>query len=188
MYTCLHTWRTSTLKVLIQWFVSDFLVRCGKVQWPPAWVRENQSAVFYCLRMAGSLHTRNQIGKFSQAFHPPHKEPCSVSVRDTTFLVSKQIVTANPWSSTAILCGVFMAFFKAANFAKLTIQWIIRMRKRHLRNKERELNQVTNHWPNVSKVTKWSEFYLFRLLLYLFCNQWWDWSTLGNISALQCSI
>ncbi|KAF3845419.1 hypothetical protein F7725_008582, partial [Dissostichus mawsoni] len=29
-----------------------------------------------------------------------------------------------------------------ANFAKLTIQWIIKMRKRHLRNKARELNQI----------------------------------------------
>lgn len=92
--------------------------------------------------MAGSLHTRNQTGKLSQTFH---KGTCSVAVRDTTFLVSKQIVTANPWSSLAILCGVFMALFKVANFTKLTIQWIIRMRKRHLRKKERELNQVTNN-------------------------------------------
>ncbi|XP_040915882.1 proton-activated chloride channel [Toxotes jaculatrix] len=53
------------------------------------------------------------------------------------------IVTANPWNSVAILCGVFMALFKAANFAKLTIQWIIKMRKRHLRNKARELNQIS---------------------------------------------
>lgn len=52
------------------------------------------------------------------------------------------IVTANAWSSIAILCGVFMALFKAANFAKLTVQWIIRMRKRHLRNKLKELNQI----------------------------------------------
>lgn len=56
-----------------------------------------------------------------------------------------QIVTANPWSSVAILCGVFMALFKVANFAKLAIRWTIRMRKRHLRNKTRELNQVTNN-------------------------------------------
>lgn len=60
-----------------------------------------------------------------------------------TLLISKQIVTANPWNSVAILCGVFMALFKAANFAKLTIQWIIKMRKRHLRNKARELNQIS---------------------------------------------
>lgn len=65
--------------------------------------------------------------------------------RDQYMQEIRLIVTANPWSSVAILCGVFMALFKAANFAKLTIQWIIRMRKRHLRNKARELNQVTNN-------------------------------------------
>ncbi|XP_070698412.1 proton-activated chloride channel [Pempheris klunzingeri] len=63
--------------------------------------------------------------------------------RDPFMQEIRLVVTANPWSSVAILCGVFMALFKAANFAKLTIQWIIRMRKRHLRNKARELNQVT---------------------------------------------
>ncbi|XP_044022593.1 proton-activated chloride channel [Siniperca chuatsi] len=62
--------------------------------------------------------------------------------RDPFMQEIRLIVTANPWSSVAILCGVFMALFKAANFAKLTIQWIIRMRKRHLRNKVRELNRV----------------------------------------------
>eukprot|EP00066_Takifugu_rubripes_P028869 XP_011618135.1 PREDICTED: transmembrane protein 206 [Takifugu rubripes] len=65
--------------------------------------------------------------------------------RDPYIQQNKMIVTANPWSSIAILSGVFMALFKAANFAKLTIQWIIRMRKRHLRNKERELKQVTDN-------------------------------------------
>ncbi|XP_047466352.1 proton-activated chloride channel [Mugil cephalus] len=62
--------------------------------------------------------------------------------RDPYMQEIRLIVTANPWSSVAILCGVFMALFKAANFAKLTIQWIIRMRKRHLRNKVRELNPI----------------------------------------------
>ncbi|XP_078134016.1 proton-activated chloride channel [Sander vitreus] len=62
--------------------------------------------------------------------------------RDPFMQDIRLIVTANPWNSVAILCGVFMALFKAANFAKLTIQWIIRMRKRHLRNKARELNQI----------------------------------------------
>lgn len=65
------------------------------------------------------------------------------SLFDKTLLLSKKIVTANAWSSIAILCGVFMALFKAANFAKLTIKWTIKMRKRHLRNKARELNHVT---------------------------------------------
>ncbi|XP_077437433.1 proton-activated chloride channel isoform X2 [Vanacampus margaritifer] len=58
--------------------------------------------------------------------------------RDPFLQEIQLIVTANPWSSAAILCGVFMALFKAANFAKLTVQWIIRMRKRHLRNKARQ--------------------------------------------------
>ncbi|KAF3700833.1 Transmembrane protein 206 [Channa argus] len=62
--------------------------------------------------------------------------------RDPFIQEIKLIVTANPWNSVAILCGVFMALFKAANFAKLTIKWIIKMRKRHLRNKARELNQI----------------------------------------------
>lgn len=64
--------------------------------------------------------------------------------RDPYMQEIKLIVTANPWSSVAILCGVFMALFKAANFAKLTIQWIIRMRKRHLKNKAREMNPITD--------------------------------------------
>lgn len=64
--------------------------------------------------------------------------------RDPFMQEIRLIVTANPWNSIAILCGVFMALFKAANFAKLSVQWIVRMRKRHLRNKARELNQVTN--------------------------------------------
>ncbi|XP_017266775.1 proton-activated chloride channel [Kryptolebias marmoratus] len=62
--------------------------------------------------------------------------------RDHFIQEIRLIVTANAWSSVAILCGVFMALFKAANFAKLSIKWIIKMRKRHLRNKERELNPV----------------------------------------------
>ncbi|XP_039897438.1 proton-activated chloride channel isoform X1 [Simochromis diagramma] len=63
--------------------------------------------------------------------------------RDSFMQEIRLIVTANAWSSIAILCGVFMALFKAANFAKLTIKWTIKMRKRHLRNKARELNHVT---------------------------------------------
>ncbi|KAM3594105.1 uncharacterized protein V6R79_002393 [Siganus canaliculatus] len=65
--------------------------------------------------------------------------------RDPFMQEIRLIVTANPWSSVAILCGVFMALFKAADFAKLTIKWIIRMRKRHLKNKARELNQMANN-------------------------------------------
>ncbi|KAM9341585.1 proton-activated chloride channel [Symphorus nematophorus] len=65
--------------------------------------------------------------------------------RDAFMQEIQLIVTANPWSSVAILCGVFMALFKAANFAKLTVQWIIKMRKRHLRNKAaQELSPITD--------------------------------------------
>lgn len=63
--------------------------------------------------------------------------------RDPFMQEIKLIVTANPWNSGVILCGVLLALFKAANFAKLTIQWIIKIRKRSLRKKARELNQVT---------------------------------------------
>ncbi|CAL8283680.1 unnamed protein product [Lota lota] len=63
--------------------------------------------------------------------------------RDPFIQEIRLIVTANPWNSVAILCGVFMALFKAANFAKLSISWMIRMRKRHLRNRARELDSVT---------------------------------------------
>ncbi|XP_024124781.1 proton-activated chloride channel [Oryzias melastigma] len=62
--------------------------------------------------------------------------------RDPYIQEIRLVVTANPWSSIAILCGVFMALFKAANFAKLTIQWIIRMRKRHLKHKSKELKSI----------------------------------------------
>jgi len=57
--------------------------------------------------------------------------------------VFEQIVTANPWNTIAILCGVFMALFKAAEFAKLSIKWMIKIRKRHLRAKIRELDQMS---------------------------------------------
>ncbi|XP_007569546.1 proton-activated chloride channel isoform X1 [Poecilia formosa] len=63
--------------------------------------------------------------------------------RDPYIQEIRLIVTANPWSSIGILCVVFMALFKAANFAKLTIKWIIKMRKRHLKHKARELNSIS---------------------------------------------
>ncbi|XP_068194901.1 proton-activated chloride channel [Antennarius striatus] len=64
--------------------------------------------------------------------------------RDPFMQEIRLIVTANPWNSLGILCGFFLALFKAANFANLAIAWIIRMRKRQLRNKARELNQITD--------------------------------------------
>ncbi|XP_046874323.1 proton-activated chloride channel [Hypomesus transpacificus] len=63
--------------------------------------------------------------------------------RDPFIQEVRDIVTANPWNTIAILCGVFMALFKATNFAKLSIQWIIKIRKRHRRNKNRELNPIS---------------------------------------------
>ncbi|KAM3842318.1 proton-activated chloride channel [Diretmus argenteus] len=69
--------------------------------------------------------------------------------RDPFMQEIKLIVTANPWNTIAILCGVFMALFKAANFAKLSVMWIIKMRKRHLRSKTRELNQISAANPDV---------------------------------------
>uniref|UniRef100_A0A8C1X8C3 Proton-activated chloride channel n=1 Tax=Cyprinus carpio TaxID=7962 RepID=A0A8C1X8C3_CYPCA len=63
--------------------------------------------------------------------------------RDPFIQQVKDIVTANPWNTIAILCGVFMALFKAADFAKLSIKWTIKIRKRHLRAKMRELNQIS---------------------------------------------
>ncbi|XP_054912994.1 proton-activated chloride channel [Poeciliopsis prolifica] len=63
--------------------------------------------------------------------------------RDPYIQEIRLIVTANPWSSIGILCVVFMALFKAANFAKLTVKWIIKMRKRHLKHKARELNPIS---------------------------------------------
>lgn len=63
--------------------------------------------------------------------------------RDPFIQQVKDIVTANPWNTIAILCGVFMALFKAADFAKLSIKWMIRIRKRHIRAKMREMNQIS---------------------------------------------
>ncbi|XP_076155588.1 proton-activated chloride channel [Alosa pseudoharengus] len=64
--------------------------------------------------------------------------------RDPFIQEVKDIVTANPWNSFAILCGVFMALFKAANFAKLTIRWIRKIHRRHQKSKRnRELNQIS---------------------------------------------
>ncbi|XP_036449997.1 proton-activated chloride channel isoform X1 [Colossoma macropomum] len=63
--------------------------------------------------------------------------------RDPFIQQVKDIVTANPWNTIAILCGVFMALFKAADFAKLSIKWMIKIRKRSRRAKIREMNQIS---------------------------------------------
>lgn len=64
--------------------------------------------------------------------------------RDPFIQEVRDIVTANPWNTIAILCGVFMALFKAANFAKLSIQWIIKIRRRHRRKTTKELKQISS--------------------------------------------
>ncbi|XP_048831130.1 proton-activated chloride channel [Brienomyrus brachyistius] len=63
--------------------------------------------------------------------------------RDVFIQEVRDIVTANAWSSVAILCGVFMALFKVANFAKLSVKWIMKIRKAHLRRRAKEMAQVT---------------------------------------------
>ncbi|XP_030643091.1 proton-activated chloride channel [Chanos chanos] len=63
--------------------------------------------------------------------------------RDPFIQQVKDIVTANPWNTVAILCGVFLALFKAADFAKLSVKWMIKIRKRHQKLKSREMNQIS---------------------------------------------
>ncbi|XP_053314691.1 proton-activated chloride channel [Spea bombifrons] len=55
----------------------------------------------------------------------------------------QDIITANPWSMIALLCGVFLVLFKAADFAKLSVKWMIKLRKRHLKKRVRELNHIS---------------------------------------------
>ncbi|XP_055000368.1 proton-activated chloride channel isoform X1 [Sorex araneus] len=47
----------------------------------------------------------------------------------------QDIVTANPWNTIALLCGAFLALFKAAEFAKLSVKWMIKVRRRYLRKR-----------------------------------------------------
>ncbi|XP_051868195.1 proton-activated chloride channel isoform X2 [Pristis pectinata] len=55
----------------------------------------------------------------------------------------QDIITANQWNTIAILCGVFLALFKAAEFAKLSIKWMIKIKKRQQKLKTQELNQLS---------------------------------------------
>ncbi|KAM4772580.1 proton-activated chloride channel [Rhinophrynus dorsalis] len=55
----------------------------------------------------------------------------------------QDIITANPWSMIALLCSVFLVLFKAADFAKLSVKWMIKVRKRHLKKRARELNHIS---------------------------------------------
>ncbi|XP_042189515.1 proton-activated chloride channel [Callorhinchus milii] len=63
------------------------------------------------------------------------KDPFIQEVRD--------IVTANQWNTIAILCGVFLALFKAAEFAKLSVKWMIKIKRRQQKIKTQELNQMS---------------------------------------------
>ncbi|XP_035234878.1 proton-activated chloride channel isoform X1 [Anguilla anguilla] len=63
--------------------------------------------------------------------------------RDPFIQEVQDIVTANPWNTIAILCGVFLALFKAADFAKQSVKWMIKIRKRHLKRRQRELTHIT---------------------------------------------
>ncbi|XP_028676395.2 proton-activated chloride channel [Erpetoichthys calabaricus] len=54
----------------------------------------------------------------------------------------QDIITANAWNTIAILCGVFLALFKAADFAKLSIKWMIKVRKRQLKRRTQEMNHI----------------------------------------------
>nr|XP_004671338.2 proton-activated chloride channel isoform X2 [Jaculus jaculus] len=47
----------------------------------------------------------------------------------------QDIITANPWNTIALLCGAFLALFKAAEFAKLSVKWMIKTRKRFLKRR-----------------------------------------------------
>ncbi|XP_030050506.1 LOW QUALITY PROTEIN: proton-activated chloride channel [Microcaecilia unicolor] len=55
----------------------------------------------------------------------------------------QDIITANPWNMIALLCGVFLVLFKAADFAKLSVKWMIKIRKRHLKKKARQINHIS---------------------------------------------
>ncbi|KAM9211983.1 proton-activated chloride channel isoform 2-T2 [Dugong dugon] len=53
----------------------------------------------------------------------------------------QEIITANPWNTIALLCGAFLALFKAAEFAKLSVKWMIKIRRRYHKRR----GQATNH-------------------------------------------
>ncbi|XP_066537066.1 proton-activated chloride channel [Hoplias malabaricus] len=89
----------------------------------------------------------SSVVKYNDRRPPPEKTNELFFVvfqwRDPFIQQVKDIVTANAWNTVAILCGVFMALFKAADFAKLSIKWMIKIRRRHIRMKIRELNQIS---------------------------------------------
>lgn len=65
-------------------------------------------------------------------------------MKGITFLINLfQIITANPWNMIALLCGIFLALFKAADFAKLSVKWMIKIRKRHLKRSRQVMNHIS---------------------------------------------
>lgn len=55
----------------------------------------------------------------------------------------QDIITANPWNTIALLCGAFLALFKAAEFAKLSVKWMIKIRKRYLKKRGHATNHIS---------------------------------------------
>nr|KAF6398232.1 hypothetical protein HJG63_019450 [Rousettus aegyptiacus] len=55
----------------------------------------------------------------------------------------QDIITANPWNTIALLCGAFLALFKAAEFAKLSVKWMIKIRKRYLKKRGQAMNHIS---------------------------------------------
>uniref|UniRef100_UPI00358ECB1E proton-activated chloride channel n=1 Tax=Myxine glutinosa TaxID=7769 RepID=UPI00358ECB1E len=52
------------------------------------------------------------------------------------------VVTASPWNVAAVLCGVFLALFKVADFAKISVKWMLKVRRRHRGHRARQLNEM----------------------------------------------
>ncbi|XP_061847383.1 proton-activated chloride channel isoform X5 [Colius striatus] len=62
--------------------------------------------------------------------------------KDPFIQTVQAIITANPWNMIALLCGIFLALFKAADFAKLSVKWMIKIRKRHLKRSRQVMNHI----------------------------------------------
>ncbi|KAM7118372.1 proton-activated chloride channel isoform 4-T6 [Ciconia maguari] len=63
--------------------------------------------------------------------------------KDPFIQTVQDIITANPWNMIALLCGIFLALFKAADFAKLSVKWMIKIRKRHLKRSRPVMNHIS---------------------------------------------
>ncbi|XP_035412358.1 proton-activated chloride channel isoform X4 [Cygnus atratus] len=63
--------------------------------------------------------------------------------KDPFIQTVQDIITANPWNMIALLCGIFLALFKAADFAKLSVKWMIKIRKRHLKRRSQAMNHIS---------------------------------------------